>query len=94
MFRPSLASDCHFMPVIDLNFCAFCTAASMPLAGLPDSRALTRPVLRTRCGMPSTRVETTVSCSPLARYCCFTESGTSESLVSRNRVPIAMPDAP
>ena len=51
-------------------------------------------VRSTRCGTPSSTEVTTVSVTVRFRYSAFTESGTGLSLVSRNRVPIAMPAAP
>ncbi len=47
-----------------------------------------------RCGRPSTARVTVTSRTVAARYRAFTVSGTVESEVSRNRVPIATPAAP
>ena len=51
-------------------------------------------VRRMRCGMPSSTEVTTVSFTVRLRYSALTLSGTRLSLVSRNRVPMAMPAAP
>ncbi|CAM5509020.1 hypothetical protein SVIOM74S_10175 [Streptomyces violarus] len=47
-----------------------------------------------RCGSPSTALVTVTSRTVAARYRAFTASGTVESEVSRNRVPMATPAAP
>ena len=52
---------------IFLNFAALPTAAAKPLAREPLSSFSTNPVRSTRCGMPSTRVVTTVPSSPACR---------------------------
>jgi hypothetical protein len=67
--------------------------ASVP-TGPPRSRRSTSGVRSTRCGTPSTRRVTTVPSRPAARYTFLTASATGLSLVSRNRVPIAIPAAP
>ena len=48
----------------------------------------------TRCGAPSILVVTSVPVTAVPRYAFLTSSGTAESEVSRNRVPMAMPEAP
>ena len=67
---------------------------SSPVTGPARSRRSTSGVRSTRCGTPSTRVVTTVPVTSLARYACLTTSATGLSLVSRNRVPMAIPAAP
>ena len=55
------------MPDIFLNFWALRTAAVNPRIGEPLSSFSTSPVRSTRCGMPSTRVDTTVPSSAASR---------------------------
>ncbi|SHS90881.1 Uncharacterised protein [Mycobacteroides abscessus subsp. abscessus] len=65
--RPSLTMDAHDMPVIFLNLAALRTAAVKPRTREPLSSFSTSSVRSTRCGMPSTRVETTVPARSEAR---------------------------
>src|SRR3984957_16814592 len=92
--RPSRIIEAQVICDIFLNFAALPMAAVKPRAREPLSSFSTRPVRNTRCGMPATRVVTTVPSSADCRSRCLTASGTVESEVSRNRVPIATPAAP
>ena len=67
MARPSRIIDVHVIFDIFLNLAALRIAALKPLIREPLSSFSTNPVLSTRCGIPSTRVETTVPSKPAAR---------------------------
>ena len=67
MASPSRTIAAQVICDIFLNFAAFRTAAVNPRAREPLSSLSTSPVRNTRCGMPSTRVVTTVPSSPACR---------------------------
>ena len=94
MASPSLTRPFHETPVRAWKRTVFTAACASVDTPCERSRASTRAVRRTRCGIPSTLVVTTVSPSPRCRYSAFTDSGTRLSRVSRKRVPMATPAAP
>ena len=67
MAMPSRINDGQLICESFLNLPALTTAAVNPLTREPLSRLSTSPVRNTRCGMPSTRVDTTVPSNPDCR---------------------------
>ena len=91
---PSLASESSESPVSLRNLCALRSERGRLASQLDPSRCSTSSVRMTRWGAPSMRVDTTVPVTGVARYWALTSSGTRLSVVSRKRVPMAIPSAP